>query len=98
MTCQQKQFTPLFTRFSGIKETGHVGDKIGLLGDEEGVSQNVQGICNDKHRCSMTILDDVFTFGELAEEEQAGWPHPHPGALLEGVGGGRKKAHRGVHR
>jgi hypothetical protein len=67
-----KQFTPLFIRFSGIKEAGHADDLIGLLGDEEGVSQNVQGFCNDKHRCSMTILDDVLTFGELAEEEQTG--------------------------
>jgi hypothetical protein len=80
MTCQLKQFTLLFTRFSGIKEAGHAGDLIGLLGDEEGVSHNVQGVRNDKHCCSMTILDDVLTFGELAEEEQAGWPHPHPGA------------------
>jgi hypothetical protein len=97
MTCQLKQFTPLFTRFSGIKEAGHAVDLIGLLGDEEEVSQNVQGVCNDEHRCSMTILDDGLTFGELAEEEQAGWPHPHPGGLLEGVGGGCKKAHGGVH-
>jgi hypothetical protein len=39
----------------------------------------------------MTILDNVLNVGEKAGgEERAGRPHPHPGGLLEGAGGGAK--------
>jgi hypothetical protein len=42
----------------------------------------------------MTILDNVLKLSELAGgEEQAGWPHPHPGDLLEGAGGTCEKSH-----
>ncbi len=34
-------------------------------------------------------MDNVLTVDEMARgEERAGGPHPHPGSLLEGVGGG----------
>jgi hypothetical protein len=53
-------------------------NQFGLLGDEEGVSQNEQSVCNDKPRHFMTILDDVLTIGESTEgEECAGRTHPH---------------------
>jgi hypothetical protein len=39
----------------------------------------------------MVILDKVLTVSESAGgEERAGRPHPHPGGLLEGAGGGAK--------
>jgi hypothetical protein len=49
----------------------------------------VWGICSDNPRGSFTILDNVLTVIESAGgEEQACRPHPHPGGLLEGAGGG----------
>ncbi len=38
-------------------------------------------------------MDDVLTVGESdGGEKRAGWPHQHPGGLLEGGGGVKKKA------
>jgi hypothetical protein len=58
-------------------------------------SQDVRGVCSNNRRCSLTILDNVLTTGESEEgEEVAGWPHPGPGDLQEGVGeGGCEKSH-----
>jgi hypothetical protein len=57
-------------------------------GDEGGASLDLQGVCSDFHRGFFTILDNVVTVGESAGgEEQAGWPHPHPGGLQEGAEG-----------
>jgi hypothetical protein len=54
----------------------------------------VEGICSNNRHCSLTILDNVLTRGESEEgEEVAGWPHPRPGDLQEGVGGGGGAKH-----
>jgi hypothetical protein len=48
-------------------------------------------VYNDKRRHFLTILDNVLKVGEYTGgEERAGRPHPHPGGLLEGAGGGAK--------
>jgi hypothetical protein len=61
-------------------------------GDEEGASLYKQGIRNIFCRGFFTILDNILTVGELAGGvEQAAWPHPHPGGLLSGTGGGCEK-------
>ncbi len=50
-----------------------------------------RNVYNDKRRPFLTILDNVLNVGEYAGgEERAGKPHPHPGGLLEGAGGGAK--------
>ncbi len=50
-------------------------------------------VYNDKCCRFLTILDNVLNVDEQAGgEERAGRPHPHPGGLLEGAGGGAKKA------
>ncbi len=38
-------------------------------GDEEGVSENMQGICSDNRHDSLTILDNVLAEGDLARGE-----------------------------
>ncbi len=58
-------------------------------GDEEGASLDVRGIHSDFLHGFFTILNKVLTVGEsVGGEEQAAQPHPHPGGLLEGLGGG----------
>jgi hypothetical protein len=50
-----------------------------------------RNVYNDKRRRFLTILDNVLNVGEYTGgEERAGKPHPHPGGLLEGAGGGAK--------
>jgi hypothetical protein len=54
----------------------------------------MQCICSAKRRCSLTILDNFLTVGKFIRgKEQANWPHPHPGGLLERAGGRCEKSH-----
>ncbi len=40
-------------------------------------------------------MDNILAVGEsVGGEEEADWPHPHPGRLLEGAGGGVKILHQ----
>jgi hypothetical protein len=56
-------------------------------GDEDGASQDMQGIHSNFGITFWTISDNVLTVGESAKgEEQAGRLHPHSGGLLEGAG------------
>jgi hypothetical protein len=51
----------------------------------------VPGDHSDDRRGFYNILDNVLTVGGSASgKEQAGWPQPQPGGLLEGAGGGMK--------
>ncbi len=61
-------------------------------GDEEGACLGVQSICSEFRRGFFTILDNVLIIGESAGgEERDVRPHPHPGGLREGSGGGCEK-------
>jgi hypothetical protein len=89
MTWWLKRFNPLFTRIDAHQEIGHVGAQFTGRGDEEGASDSAQGNLGDERRGFLTILDNVLKVVKLAEgEEEAGWPHPSPRDLLEGVGEG----------
>jgi hypothetical protein len=52
-----------------------------------------RNVCNDECCRFLTISGNVLNVVEKAGcEEPAGWLHPHPGGLLEGVEGGTKNA------
>jgi hypothetical protein len=71
---------------------GNVGNQTVIRGDEEGAIENVRGDHSDDRRGFLTIWDNVLTVGEsIRGEERAGWSHPHPGGLLEEMGGGCEK-------
>jgi hypothetical protein len=91
MTFQLKQFRPLFTRICSSQRSGQFKEvaryMIKLLYKEK---EERFKRCEIDNRCRfLAILDKVLTVGESSEgEEQAGWPHPHPGNFLEGTGEG----------
>jgi hypothetical protein len=65
-------------------------------GHEEGANLGTQSVRSDFRRGFFTILDNVLIIGELARgEERADLPHPHPGGLREGSGGGCEKKRGG---
>jgi hypothetical protein len=73
-----------------------VGDQTALRRDEEGAIENMPGDHDNDRRGILTISDNVVTMGESAEgEDGAGWPHPHPGDLLEGAQERYGKSHNG---
>jgi hypothetical protein len=75
MTCQFKQFTPLFTTICRSQEVGQLSDQTSLQGGEEGAIQNVTGDLSNDRRSFLTILDNILTVGGLARgEKQADRP------------------------
>ncbi len=78
-------------------QKGKRGD-TGGQGDEEAASLDMQGVRSDFHPGWFTILDNILIVGKLdGGEEQAGRPHPYPGGLLDGGGGGFEKKCGGGH-
>jgi hypothetical protein len=70
-----------------VKEVGQVGNQTALRGDEERATENLQGNHSNDCHGFLTILDNILTVGEsTGSEEQAGWPNPNPGGLLEDAG------------
>jgi hypothetical protein len=63
-----------------------VGNQTALRGDEEGATENLQGDYSNDCHGFLTISDNTVC-ESTGSEEQAGWPHPHPGGLLEEAGG-----------
>jgi hypothetical protein len=60
---------------------------------DEGASLEVPDVHSGFCRGFFTILDNVLNGGEPAGgKERAAWPHPHPGNLLEGLGGGARNS------
>lgn len=63
-----------------------------LQGDEEGAIENVGGGHSGDLCVFLTILDNILAICDSAGgEEWTSEPHPHPGSLPEGAGGGVKK-------
>ncbi len=65
-------------------------------GHEEGANLGARSVRSDFRHGFFTILDNVLIIGESARGEQrADLPHPHPGGLREGSGGGCEKKRGG---
>ncbi len=62
MACCLKQFTPLHKGLNFSKKFSQVDVQTAGRGDEEGASQDVQGISGNDRRAS-SILDNVLTVG-----------------------------------
>ncbi len=61
-------------------------------GDEEGAHLGAQSVRSEFRRGFFAILDNVLIIGESAGgKERDVRPHPHPGGLQEGSGGGCEK-------
>ncbi len=70
-----------------LQEVGEVVAQPDGQGDEEGASQDLQGIRSDDRHGSLKISDNILAvILSAVGEERAGWPHPCSGGLLEGLG------------
>ncbi len=96
MGWRSSRFTHSQQESKALKEVGKVVAPTEGQGHEEGANLGTRSV-RSYFRCGFfTILDNVLIIGESARgEERADLPHPHPGGLREGSGGGCEKKRGG---
>ncbi len=101
--CQETRSGPWGFDLNGSGHSPQVSatlKKVAQLSDQKWFStrwrrsdSGQRNVCNDERCRFLTISDNVLNVVEKAGcEKWAGWPHSHPGGLLEGVEGGMKNA------
>jgi hypothetical protein len=89
MGWRSNRFTHSQQGSKALQEVSKVVAPTEGQGHEEGASLGAQSVHSNFRRGFFTILDNVLITGESARgEEIAARPHPYPGGLQEGSGGG----------